>query len=116
VARAHSADMLAHGFFGHVSPSTGTTVDRVMRAKIDALVILENVARAATAGEVERGLMNSPGHRANILNKEVTHVGVGIASSDAGGQRELLVTQLFSKPPEAFTAGTVDELRRQIEA
>jgi uncharacterized protein YkwD len=115
VARAHSADMQAHNFFGHVSPSTGTAADRVKHAKIDALVIMENVARAATAGEAERGLMNSPGHRANILNHEATRVGVGIVvASDAGGQRELLVTQLFMKPPEAFSTRTIDDLRRGV--
>jgi uncharacterized protein YkwD len=115
VARGHSADMQAHNFFGHVSPSTGTAADRVKHANIDALVIMENVARAATAGEAERGLMNSPGHRANILNREATRVGVGIVvAADAGRQRELLVTQLFLKPPEPFSARTVDELRQRM--
>jgi uncharacterized protein YkwD len=106
--------MHAHNFFGHVSPSTGTAADRVRKAAIDALVIQENVARASTPGEAERGLMNSPGHRANILSKEATRVGVGIVASEAGGQRELLVTQLFIKPPETFSARTPDQLRDEI--
>jgi uncharacterized protein YkwD len=112
VARGHSADMQAHGFFGHVSPTTGTAADRTRRAGIDALLILENVARAFTPGEAERGLMNSPGHRANILNRDATHVGVGVVFDP--GSREILVTQLFSKPPEPYDAHTVDELRRGI--
>jgi uncharacterized protein YkwD len=116
VARAHSADMQAHNFFGHVSPSTGTPGDRVKRAKIDVLVVLENVARAATAGEAERGLMNSPGHRANIVNKDVTRVGIGVVATENGGQRDLLVTQLFIKPPAVFNAHTVEELHSQIAA
>jgi uncharacterized protein YkwD len=86
VARAHSADMHAHNFFGHVSPTTGTAADRVRKAGLDALVIQENVARASTAGEAERGLMNSPGHRANILSREATRVGVGIVANDVGGR------------------------------
>ncbi len=112
VGRAHSADMQAHGFFGHVSPTTGTAADRTRRAGIDAMLILENVARAFTPGEAERGLMNSPGHRANILNRDATRVGVGVVFDP--GSREILVTQLFSKPPERFDAHTVDELRRAI--
>lgn len=114
VARSHSADMLAHNFFGHVSPTTGSAADRVKRAQIDAMVIQENVARAATPGEAERGLMNSPGHRANILSKDATRLGVGIVATEAGGQRELFVTQLFIKPPEPYRADTPDDVRRQI--
>lgn len=112
VARGHSADMQAHGFFGHVSPTTGSAADRARKAGVDAMLILENVARAFTPAEAERGLMNSPGHRANILNREATHVGVGVVFDPAS--REILVTQLFSRPPEKFDAHTVGELRRGI--
>ena len=112
VARAHSGDMQAHRFFGHVSPTTGSAADRTRKAGIDAMLILENVARAFSPGEAERGLMNSPGHRANILNREVTRVGVGVVFDPAS--HELLLTQLFSKPPEQFDAHTGDELRRGI--
>jgi uncharacterized protein YkwD len=113
VARAHSADMNAHGFFGHVSPTTGTTGDRARKAGIDATLILENVARAFSAGEAERGLMNSPGHRANILSREVTRVGIGIVADETA--HELLVTQLYARPPEKFGAHTADELRRAVD-
>jgi uncharacterized protein YkwD len=114
IARAHSADMLAHGFFGHVSPTTGSASDRTRRAGVDAMLVLENVARAFSAGEAERGLMNSPGHRANILSREATRVGVGIVADEAGGTRELLVTQVFVRPPERLEAHTGDELKRAI--
>jgi uncharacterized protein YkwD len=110
VARAHSADMQAHGFFGHISPTTGSAADRAKRANVDAMLILENVARAFTPGEAERGLMNSPGHRANILHREATRVGIGVVYDPAS--REILVTQMFSRPPERMGAHTVDDLRR----
>src|SRR5262249_33812877 len=46
--------------------------------------------------EAEDGLMNSPGHRANLLSSQATHLGVGVAlGRPVGGQRELYVTQLF---------------------
>lgn len=112
VARGHSADMQAHGFFGHVSPTTGSAADCTRKAGVDAMLILENVARAFSAGEAERGLMNSPGHRANILNREATRVGVGVVFDPSA--REILVTQLFSRPPEKFDAHTTDDLRRGI--
>ena len=112
VARGHSADMQAHGFFGHISPTTGSAADRAKKAGVDAMLILENVARAFTPGEAERGLMNSPGHRANILNRDATRVGVGVVYDPAS--REILVTQLFSRPPQRLDAHTIDELRRGL--
>jgi hypothetical protein len=76
------------------------------------MLILENLARAFSPGEVERGLMNSPGHRANILNRDVTRVGVGVVF-DARA-KNMLVTQLFAKPPEKWDPHTIDELRRGL--
>ncbi len=113
VARAHSQDMLAHGFVGHVSPSTGSAADRLHAAHIGFSVVAENVARAYAPGEAERGLMDSPGHRANLLNQQVTRVGIGVAlappstAGDKTAPRELYVTQLFvlpAPPPSAINA------------
>jgi hypothetical protein len=70
------------------------------------------VARAVTPGEIERGLMNSPCHRANILHREVTHVGVGVVYDPA--QHDILVTQLFSRPPDRMSAHTVDDVKRGL--
>ncbi|HJZ83624.1 MAG TPA: CAP domain-containing protein [Polyangia bacterium] len=96
VARGHSHDMEQHDFVGHVSPRTGGAVDRMRRAHLAAPVVLENVARANGPEESEQGLMDSPGHRANILSREVTHVGIGVAlGRESAGSRELFVTQLF---------------------
>ena len=115
VARAHSRDMLAHDFVGHVSPTTGDASNRVARARIPAQLILENVARAGTPGEVERGLMESPGHRRNILSAEARFIGIGVALVDSlGGQKELVVTQLFIAPEAPFRAARPDELRARI--
>jgi uncharacterized protein YkwD len=116
VARAHSADMQAHGFVGHVSPSTGSAADRLRKAGVDAQLIMENVARAYSPSEAQRGLMESPGHRANILNREATHLGVGVVAVDGvGGVKELLVTQVFIRPPDKLTPTSKDELRRRID-
>ena len=118
MARAHSADMLAHGFVGHISPTTGSAADRLRRAHIDAARILENVARAYSPGEAERGLMASPGHRANVLDREATHLGIGVAVGPPqkdGGATALLVTQLFIRPPDPVGAHSQPELRRGLD-
>ncbi len=98
VARGHSEDMAASGFVGHVSSTTGTPADRVSRSGLAPALILENVARAYSPEEAQAGLMNSPGHRRNVLHRDVTDVGVGVVlGREVGGRREMWVTELFAK-------------------
>jgi uncharacterized protein YkwD len=100
VARSHSRDMMDGGFVGHVSARTGDPATRVARAGLRFDLVLENVARAYSLGEAQRGLMQSPGHRRNCLSPEVTHVGIGVVlGREVGGRREVYVTQLFAAEP-----------------
>jgi uncharacterized protein YkwD len=60
-------------------------------------VIAENVGRDYAAANAEHGFMASPGHRDNILNRALTHVGVGVAmGKQEDGAVPLFVTQLFA--------------------
>jgi hypothetical protein len=95
VALAHSRDMVDHHFFGHVSPSTGAPEDRVRAAALLFSIVGENVAAAATPEVAHEGLMSSPGHRANMLRAEFTHVGIGASKNENG----LVVTLLFGRRP-----------------
>jgi uncharacterized protein YkwD len=100
VARAHSREMQATGVVAHISPTTGTAADRVKAAGIVTAAVLENVARAYGVGEAHIGLMNSPGHRANLISGVATHIGIGvILGEDVAGRRELFVTQVFIRVP-----------------
>lgn len=92
VARAHSQDMFARGYFAHVSPDGITPADRVREAGIKYLITGENLALGPTLRICHTGLMNSPGHRANILHKSYGRVGIGILD---GGLRGLMVSQEF---------------------
>ena len=92
VARRHSQDMFARGYFAHLSPDGQDPFDRISAAGISFLTAGENLALAPTVSIAHRGLMNSPGHRANILNPEFGRLGIGIVR---GGMRGLMVTQLF---------------------
>jgi uncharacterized protein YkwD len=96
VARGHSHDMADHDFVGHISPTTGNALERVRRAGFMPTLLLENVGRAYSPDEAQAGLMRSPGHRANILDRRVTRTGIGIVyGNPVTGVRPLLVTQLF---------------------
>ncbi|WP_040339092.1 CAP domain-containing protein, partial [Candidatus Blastococcus massiliensis] len=82
VAAAHSADMRDRGYFDHVSLSGLSPFDRADAAGVSARA--ENIARGqADPAAVMESWMNSPGHRANILDCSLTRLGVGIA--DGGG-------------------------------
>ena len=116
VARAHSREMRETGVVAHVSPMTGSAADRVRAARIRTPMVLENIARAYGVGEAQSGLMNSPGHRANILSSEATHVGIGIERGEAvAGRRELFVTQVFTRvPPKVSTSAALRQLHARM--
>ncbi|MCB9535479.1 MAG: CAP domain-containing protein [Myxococcales bacterium] len=102
-ARAHSADMRDHDFVAHVSPRTGDVSARVERARVPAAVVMENIGAADTAEAVHAGLMQSPAHRAAILDPEATRVGIGVVVADrAHTTRTLLATQVFVADPPPF--------------
>ena len=95
VARAHGVDMRDNGFVGHASPTTGGAAQRVAAAGVRTGLVLENIGRGYGASEIHRGLVASPGHRANLLNPDVTHVGLGVVSEPEGDRRAFLATQVF---------------------
>jgi uncharacterized protein YkwD len=97
VARAHGEDMRANGFVGHTSPTTGGAPERVARAGIRTHAVLENIGQGYSPEEVHEGLMQSPGHRANILHRDATHVGIGVVTREDGSSTLYLVTELFMR-------------------
>jgi uncharacterized protein YkwD len=91
-AATHSADMASRAYFSHTSPDGSSPWDRARRAGYD-WPSAENIAAGnATADATMNQLMNSPGHRDNILNCEHKAVGVGRAT---GGPYRYYWTQLF---------------------
>lgn len=92
-AQAHCADMVARDFYAHTSPDGGRPWDRAAAAGSRRSTIGENIACGQRSpAEVVDGWMNSPGHRANILKPEFTHIGVGFAG---GGRAGTYWAQLF---------------------
>ncbi|WP_405796734.1 CAP domain-containing protein [Streptomyces sp. NBC_01506] len=94
-AQAHSDDMVARGFYSHTSPDGRHPWDRATAAGCAHRGIGENIACGQrSAAEVVRGWMDSPGHRANILKPDFTHIGVGLRG---GGEAATYWTQLFGQ-------------------
>jgi uncharacterized protein YkwD len=92
VARRHSADMFARGYFSHYTPEGEDPFDRMKDAGVKFRTAGENLALAPTLQIAHTGLMNSPGHRANILRPQFGRVGIGIMD---GGRRGIMVSQEF---------------------
>jgi uncharacterized protein YkwD len=86
-AEAHGADMVTHRFFAHVSPFSGAITDRARRSgyvRNDDYALGEDIAWGegdlSTPAAIVTAWMNSPGHRAVILDRDFRDAGVGIAT------------------------------------
>lgn len=84
LATAFSDDMASRDFFDHTDPDGATPWDRAKAAGITDLGG-ENIARGqANAQSVMDSWMNSPGHKANILNCDFKTLGVGVHFGSGG--------------------------------
>lgn len=93
VGEAHSRDMFARGYFSHNTPEGKTPFDRMDEANIRYLIAGENLALAPTVDDAFTGLMNSPGHKANMLSSDFGKVGIGVID---GGKYGLMFAQEFT--------------------
>jgi uncharacterized protein YkwD len=118
VARKHSDEMRRTRVVAHISPTTGSAADRVRNAGIKTAVVLENVARAYGVTEAHSGLMNSPGHRANILSPSGTHVGIGVVFGDeVSGRKEMFISEVFIRiPPKLDPAAAAEVIHRKLSS
>ena len=82
VARIKSQDMVDQNYFSHTSPTYGTPFQMLTSFGVSYRTAGENIAYGQrTPREVVTAWMNSPGHRANILNASYTQIGVGYVAS-----------------------------------
>ncbi|MDQ0155535.1 SafA/ExsA family spore coat assembly protein [Robertmurraya andreesenii] len=93
IARYKSADMRDKNYFSHDSPTYGSPFTMIKSFGLAYRSAGENIAAGQTTPQqVVQAWMNSPGHRANILNSSYTEIGVGYA---AGGSQRYYWTQMF---------------------
>ena len=79
-------------FFGHDNPDGKDPFDRMKAANVRFMAAGENLALAQTVEIAHTNLMNSPGHRANILKPQFGRLGIGILD---GGFYGLMISQEF---------------------
>ncbi len=93
VGRGHSRDMFSKGYFSHYSEEGQDVGDRLEAAGITYSIAGENLALAPSIVRAHEGLMNSPGHKRNILDPAFKHVGIGVSD---GGVYGKMITQMFT--------------------
>lgn len=97
-AQLHSADMACNNYFSHTGLDGSSSGDRAQRQGYGSSFVGENIAAGYSSPEsAVNGWMNSPGHKANILNADYTEIGVGYAfggNSDYGSYW----TAVFARP------------------
>jgi uncharacterized protein YkwD len=93
-SRAYAREMFKNGFFAHVSQVDGSSpAERAARFDIEYTVLGENLAFAPDVYIAHQGLMNSEGHRKNILEPQFKKVGLGVID---GGYYGKMFVQTFS--------------------
>lgn len=92
-AENHAADMFTRGYFSHNTPEGTDPFQRMKKTGIRYTAAGENLAHAYTLDAAHTGLMNSPGHKANILNKQFGKIGIAVLD---GGEKGLMLVQEFS--------------------
>lgn len=86
LARMKAADMVRLGYFDHNSPTYGSPFDMMRAYGVSYRYAGENLAGASTVDAAHTNLMNSPGHRANILSPNYTRVGIGVVQGSPYGK------------------------------
>src|SRR3989339_311749 len=106
-AAAKAQDMAANNYFAHISPSGLTPWSWMIQAGYKYKYAGENLAVHFTSAEgVQEGWLASPSHRANIVNKNYSEIGVGVAMGEFEGFPTTFVVQMFGTPVGAVPVVT----------
>ena len=94
-ARLKAQDMVAKNYFSHQSPTYGSPFDMMRQFGISFKTAGENIAGNRTVQAAFDAWMNSPNHKANILNASFNYTGIGIADSPTYGK--IIVEQFIGR-------------------
>lgn len=86
LAGMKAADIAKNNYFSHNSPTYGSPFDMMKKYGVSYLYAGENLAINQNVQSAEQALMNSPEHKANILNPNFTDIGIGIAQKSDGSK------------------------------
>jgi uncharacterized protein YkwD len=110
-ARMKAEDMVEKGYFAHTSPSGLNPWYWFYRSGYEFIHAGENLAvNFVDSEDVEQAWMNSPGHRANILNGNFTEIGIAAVPGTYKGKKTIFVVQLFGTPSAIASTEKVERI------
>ncbi len=123
-AGAKVQDMFERQYFEHISPNGEGVDDVVTEAGYKYIVVGENLALGFFGGDsgVVSAWMESPGHRANMLDSRFTEIGVAVVLGSYKGKRQWIAVQHFGKPlsacayPNLNEKQAIEQLRTELQA
>jgi uncharacterized protein YkwD len=123
-ALAKVNDMFDNQYFEHISPSGVGVSDLALDYGYDYIIIGENLALGGFKDDqaVVTAWMNSPGHRANILNTRYTNIGVSVGRGSFEGRDVWIAVQHFGLPKYACPSidsnlkASIDSMQSKIKA
>lgn len=116
-AQMKADDMAAKGYFAHESPDGVTPWHWFNEAGYAFSFAGENLAvYFSDSAELEQAWMNSPAHRANILNGYFTEIGIGMAKGVYQGKETVFVVQEFGRPSRRAAAAVSQENKTPVVA
>lgn len=115
-AQMKAQDMAAKGYYAHVSPDGVTPMYWVEKAGYKYLIIGENlVVNRTDAEQVVDAFMGSPGHKANILRKDFTEIGIGVANGVYKGKDATFTVQIFAAPYPRSVAAVPQSSKENVK-
>ena len=122
IAELRLKDMFAKQYFAHVSPTGASAMTVASSVGYAYIALGENLVLGNFNGDngVVTAWMNSPGHRANILNTHYTQIGVAVGEGIYESEDTWLAVQIFGRPasdcpePDAGLKSSLDAAQSQL--
>lgn len=104
-AAAKAEDMIKNGYFAHFSPTNVSPWFWIKQNGYNYKYAGENLAmNFGETDQVINGWLNSPTHKANLLNSKYQDIGVAVLSGQVNGQSRVVVVQMFGSPKVASSS------------
>lgn len=105
-----ASDMASKSYFAHVSPEGRTPWYWIQQAGYSYIYAGENLAvNFDDSEDVERAWMNSPTHKANIINTKYTEIGIATAEGIYKGKKTTFVVQMFGSPKKSIVLQGIED-------
>lgn len=116
IAKKKMQDLFARQYFEHVSPTGEDVGDLARHEGYQYIIVGENLALGNYQDDAAlvQAWMNSPGHRANILHRRFTEIGIAVGRGMYEGQRVWIGVQEFGAP-SSLCSGPREDERLKIE-